>query len=155
MVEAAVMKARAPVQPMDPTWVQARAGRVAAIDAVAAALAAAALVLLRLVPQVLSPLAFGLLLALSVAGFGADFARWLIRGVRAVGIDGDALVLLEGRRRRRIGREEVSEVTVLRRWGGRRIELALAGGRRRVVISDDGYSRADFERLSSLLAAWR
>jgi hypothetical protein len=138
------------------TWIYARAGRLAAVDAGAALAGAAVLVALRLVPQLLSPLAFWLLLGVVWAGFAADFlVRWL-RGVRALCVEGETLLLLAGARRtmRRIPRQQVSRVRVRRRWGGKRLEVHLHGRRRPLAISDDAFVRSDFDRLTTLLAAW-
>ncbi len=142
------------------SWMHARAGRLAAVDAGAAALGTALLVALRLIPQLLSPLAFGLLLACLLAGFGVDFLAWWLRGIRAVGLEADGLLLVRGARRasQRIDRTEISAVRVRRRWAVRRIEITLSakapGRRRRVVLTDDVFSGPDFERLASQLAAW-
>jgi predicted membrane metal-binding protein len=136
------------------------------------------LVAARFVPQLVSALAFWLLLSALAAAFGADLIAWFLRGIRAVELDGEALTLLRGRQRspRRIERTSVYRVRSRRRWGGRAIELRLRQRafrsplrgvrsamtelltrllrRDRVLIRDDAFDRSAFAALAERLAAW-
>lgn len=138
----------------------------------------ALLVVARLVPQLVSPLAFWLLFAALAAAFGVDLLAWFLRGIRAIELDGGALTLYRGRQRspQRIERTSVSRVRVRRRWGGRAIEIMLrqasprisAGGvrsaaaallerllrRDRVLLRDDAFDRAAFADLAVRLSTW-
>jgi len=138
---------------------------------------AALLVVVRLVPQLLSPLAFWLLLAGLAAAFGADLLAWFLRGIRLIELDGGTLTLHRGRQRssQRIERTSISRARVRRRWGGQAIEIRLrqpalrssAGGvrsaatallgrmlrRNRVLIRDDAFDRSAFAALADRLAS--
>ena len=144
-------------------------GRVPVIDAAGFALGAVLLVAARLVPQLISPLAFWLLAAVLAAGFGVDLLAWILRGIRAIELDGDTLVLRRGRGRReqRIALASVREVRSRRSWGGRAIELIRRGTggppvarlarhllrRDRVVLRDDAFDREAFAGLADRLAS--
>ena len=88
-----------------------------AIGAAGFLLGVALLVAARFVPQLISPLAFWLLVAALVAGFGVDLFLWFSRGVRAIELDGDTLIIHRGRRRfvrQRIERTSVRSVRLRR-----------------------------------------
>jgi hypothetical protein len=129
-----------------------------AIDAAGFAVGAILLVAARLVPQLISPLAFWLLIAALAAGFGIDLLHWLARGVHAIILDGDLLILRRGRHSaiQRIDRASVETVTSRRGWGGQAIEVRLRGpgGRGRVLLRDDAFDRAEFALLAERLTAW-
>jgi hypothetical protein len=132
-----------------------------AIGAAGFALGAVLLVAARLVPQLVSPLAFWLLAAALAAGFGVDLLAWYFRGIRAIELDGDTLVLRRGRGRsvRRIPRASVRVVRSRRTWGGRTIELRLRGAGRlprrgRTVLRDDAFDREAFADLADRLESW-
>jgi hypothetical protein len=133
-----------------------------AVDAAGFVLGAALLVAIRLVPQLLSPLAFWLLLAALAVAFAVDFLWWHLRGVRSVEIDGDVLTLRSGRLPavRRIERAMVREVSPRRRWGGHALTIRLRGfGRRgarglRVRLRDDAFDPAEFASLVARLSSW-
>lgn len=131
---------------------------ILAIDAAGFLLGAAVLVAARFVPQLVSPLAFWLLLGALAAGFGADLLRWQKRGIRAIELDGETLVLSRGRARsvQRIERAIVLSVATHRRWGGRSIEIHCRGPGRcaRTLLRDDAFDRAAFAELARRLAAW-
>jgi len=160
-----------------PVRLEARPGRLAALDAAGLLLGVALLVAARLVPQLVSPLAFWLLLAALVAAFAVDFLAWFVRGVRAIELDGDALVVRRGRGRspERIERASICRVRTRRSWGGRVIELrrrlpraraarplgrapatlvARLLRRDRVLLREDAFDRSRFSDLAELLAGW-
>lgn len=161
-----------------PIRLEARPGRLIALDAAGLLLGAAVLVAARLVPQLVSPLAFWLLIAALVSAFAVDFLVWFVHGVRAIELDGDALVVRRGRERspERIERASVSRVRTRRSWGGRVIELRLRRlprsraacrtgkelaalvarllRRDRVQLREDAFDRSRFSDLAGLLAGW-
>jgi hypothetical protein len=119
------------------------------------ALGAILLVAARFVPQLISPLAFWLLLAALAAGFGVELLLWASRGVRAIELDGDTLSLWGGRTRsiQRIERSAVRTVRSRRSWGGNSIELTFPD-RGRTMLRDDAFDRDAFAGLADRLAAW-
>jgi hypothetical protein len=153
-----------------------------AIDASGFLLGALLLVAVRFVPQLVSPLAFWLLLSTLAAAFGADLLGWFLQGVRAIELDGNTLILRRGRRRslQRIERASVRRVVSRRRWGGQTLEIRLrqltarSGTRTvkgvlaslrerlmwrftrrdRVLLRDDAFDRRGFADLAGRLAAW-
>ena len=136
------------------------------------------LVAARLVPQLISPLAFWLLFAALVCASGVDFLLWFTRGVRAIELNGDVLTLRRGRTRtvQRIERASVRSMRSGRSWGGRVIQIRIrqagspgAGrpvgyliprllsrllGRDRVLLRDDAFDREAFASLATLLTGW-
>jgi predicted membrane metal-binding protein len=148
------------------------------IDAAGFLLGAVLLVAARLVPQLISPLAFWLLLAALACVFGVDLLLWFARGVHAIELDGDTLILRTGRSRavRCIERASVRSVRSRRTWGGQMIEIRLqqqegrgAGRsfknvrarsisrlfrRDRVLLREDAFDRAEFAFLVQRLTAW-
>jgi len=134
-----------------------RPSRILAIDAAGFLLGAAVLVAARFVPQLLSPLAFWLLLASLAAGFGIDLLLWMRRGVRAIELEGRTLILRRGTARevQRIERADVRGVSTRRRWGGRSIEVRTGGRRRRrTLLRDDAFDREEFSGLAEVLEGW-
>lgn len=135
-----------------------RPSRILVIDAAGFLLGAVVLVAARFVPQLLSPLAFWLLAAALAAGFGIDLMLWVRRGVRAIELEGQTLILRRGRARaeQRIERADVRCVSTRRRWGGRSIEVKTRdrGHRRRTVLRDDAFDREEFSGLAELLERW-
>jgi hypothetical protein len=146
-----------------------------AIDAAGFLAGAILLAALRFVPQLLSPLAFWLLLAALAAAFGADLFLWQSRGIRAIELDGEALSLHRGRRRpvrQIIERSSVRGVRARRRWGSRVVEIRLRRpdergiarlasrafsrltGQDRVLLREDAFDREAFAELARLLAGW-
>ena len=150
-----------------------------AIGAAGFLLGVALLVAARFVPQLISPLAFWLLVAALVAGFGVDLFLWFSRGVHAIELDGDTLIIHRGRRRfvrQRIERASVRSVRLRRNWGGQVIEIRLRRQSRRgaarrpgraiarltlpllerdrVLLRDDAFDREAFTRLAGLLNGW-
>jgi len=137
----------------------ARAGRLAAVDGAGLAFGAVLLVGLRLIPQLISPLAFWLLLAALAAGFAGDFLLWHLRGTRTIEVDGDTLTLRSGYLHavRRIERTSVRGVTSRHRWGGMSIAISVRMGasrRTRVRLRDDAFDPGEFATLAERLAAW-
>lgn len=149
------------------------------IDAAGFLLGVALLVAARFVPQLVSPLAFWLLVAALATGFGVDLLLWYSRGVHAIELDGDTLILHRGRRRfvrQRIERASVRGVRLRRKWGGQVIDIRLLRpahrgaarrpgramawlrerlpGRDRVLLRDDAFDREEFARLAGLLDGW-
>ncbi|OHD74791.1 MAG: hypothetical protein A2177_15510 [Spirochaetes bacterium RBG_13_68_11] len=148
------------------------------IDAAGFLLGAVLLVAARLVPQLISALAFWLLLAALACVFGVDLLLWFARGVRAIELDGDTLTVRRGRSRtaQRIERVAVRSVRSRRTWGGQMIAIGLrqqegrGAGRRlenaiarlfsrpfrkdRVLLRDDAFDRAEFTFLAERLTAW-
>ncbi len=140
---------------LPPLRLSARPGRLVALDVTGFVLGAALLVAIRLIPQLISPLAFWLLLAALAAAFALDVLRWLLRGVRSVELAGDTLTLRSGRLPavRRIERAAVREARSRRRWGGRTLAITLrTGGRLR--LGDDAFDPAAFALLAERLSAW-
>lgn len=116
---------------------------------------AAALGIARLIPRLLSPLAFWLLLAALVAALGTGQLAWHLCGVRAAELDGDALTLRRGRGALRIDRGAV--LGVRKRRGGRLLVVSARGvrGRRfRVPLSDEAFDPAEFAALAGRLCSW-
>ena len=137
----------------------ARPGRLAAINGTGFVFGTALLVAMRLIPQLLSPLAFWLLLAALAAAFAGDFLWWHLHGTRSVELDGDTLTMRIGRLRepRRIERSSVRGVSSRRRWGGKALVISLrARGPRgtRVRLRDDAFDPVEFSALSERLSAW-
>jgi predicted membrane metal-binding protein len=163
---------------VSPLRLESRPGRIPAIDAGGFLLGVVLLVAARLVPQLISPLAFWLLFAALVCAFGVDFLFWLMRGVRAIELNGDVLTLRRGRSRtvQRIERASVRSARSRRSWGGRVIQIRLQqpGGRGaglpvgypfqrlrarllrrdRVLLRDDAFDREAFASLAELLTGW-
>ncbi len=144
---------------LPPLRLAARPGRLAAVDGAGLVFGAVLLVGLRLIPQLLSPLAFWLLLAALAAGFAGDFLLWHFRGARTVEIDGDTLALRSGRLSalRRIERASVRAVKSRRRWGGMSIAISLRTGASRgtrVRLRDDAFDPGEFATLAERLSAW-
>jgi hypothetical protein len=133
-----------------------------AVDGAGFVLGAALLVAIRLIPQLISPLAFWLLLAALAAAFAVDFLWWHLRGVRTVELDGDVLTLRSGRlpALRRIERAMVRGVLSRRRWGGHVLTIVLRNVCRRgargsrVRFRDDAFDTAEFLVLTERLRAW-
>jgi hypothetical protein len=140
---------------LPPLRISARPGRLAAVDGAGFALGTALLVAIRLIPQLLSPLAFWLLLAALAAAFAVDVLRWQLRGVRSVDLDGDVLTLRSGRLPavRRIERAAVRDVRSRRRWGGHALSIRLRTGKR-LLLGDDAFEPAGFLVLTDRLRAW-
>lgn len=129
-------------------------------------------------PQLISPLAFWLLLAVLAAAFGTDLIVWLRRGVHAIDLDGDTLLLRRGHQRtvQRIELASVRSVRSRRSWGGQAVEIVLHGqGAQapagtiarlsarvlsrlarsdRVVLRDDAFDRDAFRTLADRLGGW-
>ncbi len=149
------------------------------IDAAGFLLGVVFLVAARLVPQLISPLAFWLLLAALACVFGVDLLLWFARGVHAIELDGDTLTLRRGWSRtvQRIERASVRSVRSRRNWGGQMIEIRLqqqegrGAGRRytnvrarlfsqlfrrdRVLLRDDVFDREAFADLVGRLVGWK
>jgi hypothetical protein len=140
---------------LPPLRLSARPARLVAIDGAGFALGAALLAGLRLIPQLLSPLAFWLLLAALAAAFAGDFLYWHLRGVRSVELDGDVLTLQSGRLPavRRIERAAVREVRSRRRWGGLALTIMPRTGNR-IRLRDDAFDPAEFASLAGRLRVW-
>ena len=146
-----------------------------AIDAAGFLAGAILLAALRLVPQLVSPLAFWLLLAALAAAFGVDLVLWFSRGIHAIELDGSTLTLHRGRRRpvrQLVERPSVRCVRTRRSWGAPAVEIRLrrdgnrgivrvASGlfsrltsKDRVLLREDAFDREAFAELARLLAAW-
>ena len=146
-----------------------------AIDVAGFLAGAVLLAALRFVPQLVSPLAFWLLLAALAAAFGVDQFLWFSRGIHAIELDGDTLTLHRGRRpsvRHLIERPSVRGVRARRSWGGQAVEIRLRrdenrgiahlasrlfsrlAGQDRVMLREDAFDREAFAELARLLAAW-
>jgi hypothetical protein len=140
---------------LPPLRLSARPGRLVAVDGAGFVLGAALLAALRLVPQLLSPLAFWLLLVALATAFAVDFLRWHLRGVRSVNLEGDLLTLQSGRLPavRRIERTAVREVRSRRRWGGHALTIMLRTGKR-LLLRDDAFDPAGFLALTDRLRTW-
>jgi hypothetical protein len=154
---------------VSPLRLESRPGRIAVIDAGGFLLGVVLLVAARLVPQLISPLAFWMLFAALACAFGVDFLLWLTRGVHGIELNGDVLTLRCGRSRavRRLERASVRSVRLHRGWGGRMIELKVSEhgrpaahwvrrllNRSRVVLRDDAFDRGTFGDIAQRLAAW-
>jgi hypothetical protein len=126
-----------------------------AVDGAGFVLGAVLLVAIRLIPQLLSPLAFWLLLAALAAAFAVDVFTWHLRGVRSVELDGDLLTLRSGSLPvvRRIERATVREVRSRRRWGGGVLTIRLRTGVR-LRLRDDAFDPAEFASLTRRLSSW-
>jgi hypothetical protein len=146
----------APPNRARPLRLESLPGRMPAIDAAGFALGAVLLVAARFIPQLVSPLAFWLLAAALAAGFGVDLLAWFFRGIRAIELDGDTLVLRRGRGRsvQRIPRASVRGVRARRSWRGQTIELKRRG-LSCVVLRDDAFDREAFAGLADRLASWK
>jgi hypothetical protein len=151
-----------------------------AIDATGFLIGTVLLIAVRFVPQLISALAFWLLLVALAAGFGIDLLLWFSRGIHAIELDGDTLTLHRGRRhsiRQLIERASVRSVRSRRSWGGQTVEIGLQRpavqsaarrdesvtarlvsrllGRDRVLLRDDVFDREAFAGLAERLAAWK
>ena len=147
-----------------------------AIDAAGFLIGAILLVAVRFVPQLISPLAFWLLLSALAAGFGVDLILWFSRGIHAIGLEGDTLTLHRGRRRsvrQLVERASVRSVGARRSWGGQVLEIRLRRygdrgiarllsrlasrllGQDRVLLRDDAFDREAFAVLAERLAVWK
>jgi len=146
-----------------------------AIDAAGFLAGAILLAALRLVPQLVSPLAFWLLLAALAAAFGVDLFLWFSRGIHAIELDGNTLTLHRGRRRRvrqLIERPSVRGVRARRSWGGQAVEISLRrdgdrgiahlasrlfsrlAGHGRVLLREDAFDQKAFAELARQLTGW-
>jgi predicted membrane metal-binding protein len=161
-----------------PLRLESRPGRMPAIDAAGFLFGAVLLVAARLIPQLISLLAFWLLLAALACGFGVDLFLWFHRGVHAIELDGDMLTLRRGRSRtvQRMERTLVRSVRSRRTWGGQKIVIKLRQPqvrgvvhrlhnakdqllsyllrRDRVVLRDDVFDRETFASLAEQLTCW-
>jgi predicted membrane metal-binding protein len=147
-----------------------------AIDAAGFLIGAILLVAVRFVPQLISPLAFWLLLSALAAGFGVDLILWFSRGIHAIELEGDTLTLHRGHRRsvrQRVERTSVRCVRARRSWGGQVVEIRLRRygdrgiarllsrlvsrllGQDRVLLRDDAFDREAFAVLTERLAVWK
>jgi hypothetical protein len=166
----------APSNRTQPLRLESRSGRITAIDAAGFLAGAVVLAALRFVPQLVSPLAFWLLLAALAAAFGVDLFLWHSRGIHAIELDGDTLAIHRGGRRsvrQLIERTSVCGVRVRRSWGGQSVEIRLRRdgdrgfarrtSRRfppltrkgRVLLREDAFDRKAFAGLAERLAAWK
>lgn len=144
---------------LPPLRLTARPGRLVAVDVAGFVFGAVLLVAIRLIPQLLSPLAFWLLLAALAAAFAVDLLAWHLRGVRSIELGGDTLTLRRGRLPavRRIERASVRGIRSRRRWGGRVLTITLRAAKpreTRVRLRDDAFAPADFAMLADRLRAW-
>ncbi len=116
------------------------------------------LLLLFLVSRIrslISPLAFVLLLIALAAGFALDVILWVVRGVRSVELDDDALTLYRGASMtpQRIGRSSVQRIRIVQRMGRRTVVMQL-GGLRRARVNEEAFPRESFGRLITALRDW-
>jgi hypothetical protein len=128
--------------------------QVVVTDAVALVAGVLILVALSRLRLLFSTLAIGLLAGAFAVYLAVDVLLWMLRGVREVKVSAEAVVLVIGRNRetRRIGADEIGGIRLTRRLGRRRIVILPRSteGRtlRKTAISDDAFSREDFEKIS-------
>jgi hypothetical protein len=148
--------------------VEARIGRIIAVNGAALGLAIVILFVLLRLRLVISPLAFWLLLAVCTAITGGEVALWARRGVRAVEAGPTGLTLWRGPRltEERIPAEAMRGLSVTRRLGRKRMVFRLPPREltvrrftvrlpRRLVLAEDAFSGADFAALLAEIGEMR
>jgi len=124
-------------------------------DLIAFLLVSLVLLVILLIPTLLSPLAFVLLVLCVAVGFYVDIALWYMRGIRSVALDDDALTLYRGKdlSPRRVEQKTVSGVAI-RRGIGRRAAIVRLRDGKRLRIPEDAFPPESFARFLAALTAW-
>jgi hypothetical protein len=124
-------------------------------DISAFALVTLLLLLVSRIPSILSPLALISFLAAFALGFAAHIGLWLLRGIRSVDLDDDALLLYRGASLtlHRVERRLLRGVRIRRGMGRRMALLRLASGKR-LRIPEDAFPREAFARFLAALEEW-
>jgi len=151
--------------------IHARPWLIIAADLGGFVLGAILLILLAMLGSLISPLAFSLLIAVWGLSFALDILRWYRSGIRAIRLDSSGLTVRCGARSAevKIAPADVSEVAARRRFWRRTLIVHLkppasrgsAQGAllrprraRRLRITDDAFTMADFSLLATALQEW-
>ncbi len=134
---------------------EARLRYVLVTDAAVFVVGVLLIVLVSRIRSLVSPLAAWLLLGALVVGFALEITLWILRGVRRVELEEDALILTVGsdRRTRRVQRRDIVRIRITSRLGRTALHLRLANGAR-LRIPEDAFPREAFARLVSALQRW-
>lgn len=123
----------------------------------AAALAAAEILLFALsrINALISPLAFQLLAAGLLAGFGLNAGLWFWKGVRAAEITGERLTVYRGGSLlpETFGRGVTLSVKISRLPGNRSARLKTMSGRH-LRITEQAFPAREFSRFLAELQGW-
>ncbi len=136
-------------------FIQSHPRYLIAVDAAALLLVELVLFALSRIRYAISPLAFLLLGTGVLVGFAADVACWFWKGIRAVEIAGDVLIVYRGRSRgpRAFPRSTILNARFSRLPGSRKARLRTMSGQR-VKITEVAFPHEEFSRFLAALEEW-
>jgi hypothetical protein len=126
-----------------------------ATDIAVFAIGSAAVIALRLLPRIFSPLAVALMVIGLGALLGLDLLLWHLNGIRSLRLEGEGLTLYRGPglSARQVERRSIASLRISRRLGKRTAVLRMAKGKK-VRIAEDAFPPEAFSRFLASLEEW-